>query len=124
MCITQIFAVNASRKADEVQDLFQKMLKEPYVETKKEEKKEEEQEDTKTVVVEAKRQTCCICMSNEADHLSIPCGHQSSCYACINQLYTSGKGKQTYKKKTKEKTETKTKENKRKKHQKTTHCTN
>lgn len=32
---------------------------------------------------------CCICTDNIADTATIPCGHKSFCYSCINDYHTT-----------------------------------
>lgn len=57
-----------------ISDAIQKLLLEPPEEEVSVEEKKDEKE------------LCVICMSNAADYLVLPCGHQCGCESCLTVL--------------------------------------
>jgi adenylate kinase len=82
----KIQAINCNRKVEEIHEVFLKLLSEAPPRPVVEEKKEKEKKPPKPAPVEQ----CVICMSEPAEFLAIPCGHQCGCEGCLNALQSRG----------------------------------
>ena len=69
----KIQVVNGNDDIEIISGAIQKLLLEPPEEVSDEEKKDEQE-------------LCVICMSNVADYLVLPCGHQCGCESCLTVL--------------------------------------
>lgn len=79
----KIQVINGNDDLHKVSENFDKMLTEPIV-------KELDVNLLKRECKRNKEEFCIICMTNIADHIVVPCGHQCGCHECLNEMLSRG----------------------------------